>query len=860
MNQKSRIISFSLFGMLLSITMDAQPWSPATLHTTKLSEIEKRYERSVEQGLNARENKNEPNKEEGDYHFDRWMWYWQQHLNEKGEMVSQAATYQAWKAFQQNQIKQNKTTRTTNNASWSFAGPSSSPGGYSGIGRINNIGFHPTDSNTFIVATAGGGAWRTTNGGFNWTNLTSGLPVLGTSDVVYNPLNPNTIYLLTGDRDASDTYSLGVFKSTDGGQTWQPTGLTYNRTDFALTNAMVINSQDTNSLTIATSNGLMKSYDGGQSWKVKQVGNFKEVLYHPTDTSILYAASYSPGRVYRSTDGGQTWTITGNFVGSVRVSIAVTPAAINIVKAVVSNNNHGLQGIFNSNDTGQSFTNIFGSNTDCSQNILNGSMNLSSTTCDGQGWYDLTIAISPLNASIVYVGGVNTYRSTNGGVSWALVNQWWGSSPGIAVVHADKHKLKFNPLSPAIYECNDGGVYKSYNPLTWTDLTNGLQITQFYRIASSNVANFVIAGAQDNGSKRVHFSGVSKDLTGGDGMDCQMDYVDSNTYYTSTQYGNFNRTTNNGFSFKRIGPTGVSNGAWVTPLEIGRNNPMQLFVGYDHVYTSYDQGDNWADISPNFPTGSNITRLSVSPLNPNAVLVLQGASLRYTSDLGNTWQPIILLYGTGVSDIMLDVWDSTVVWVTYGGFTGTKVARYQFGNGWSRVQDSIPNIPIKCINMDSQNGTLYIGTDIGVFFKDTASTFWKPFINGLPVVPVTDLTINYATNEIWASTYGRGIWHSPRYMISTGVPSIPFASDVVKIIPNPNRGKFRIETENKMLKGANASIAVYNFSGQAVAKESVRFSDNGVVDIHLSNVPAGTYMIEIWANNIPAAKQKLIVY
>ena len=176
------------------------------------------------------------------------------------------------------------------------------------------MAFHPTNTNTFLVGSAGGGVWETTNNGLSWTALADHLPVLSVSDIDYNPLNPNTLYMCTGDRDSRDHYSIGVLKSYDGGVNWDTTGLKWGISQVRLTNCLVINPLDTNHLILATSEGIYRSFNGGQSFAKVQNGNFKQVLYHPTDTNIVYATSFftymngTDGQIFRSANGGATWT------------------------------------------------------------------------------------------------------------------------------------------------------------------------------------------------------------------------------------------------------------------------------------------------------------------------------------------------------------------------------------------------------------------------------------------------------------------------------------------------------------------------------------------------------------------------
>lgn len=809
------------------------------------------------------------------YHYKRWLWYWKEHLDDQGYMVSPMQNFLEAQRVKYVQTAA-KTTALPNLSQWSFSGPVSSPGGYNGIGRINVVAFHPTDVNTFIIGSAGGGCWRTTTSGASWTALYNDLPVLGVSDVDYNPLNPSTIFVCTGDRDASDTYSVGILKSTDNGTTWNVTGLQFAVTDFVLTNALVINPLDTNSLTVATSNGIYKSYNNGQTFTQVQTGHFKSVLYHPTDTNILYAGRYGDAQIFRSADGGASWTQVTGFNNCRRVEMAICPAAPSLVKAVVSNSQNGLDAIYNSTDDGQNFYPIYGYNSDCSQNILSGSLTPDPSSCGGQGWYDLCIAIHPGNPDQVVVGGVNTWYSNNGGGSFTIATQWYSGLPGVKTVHADKHYFAYNPLEPGVlYECNDGGIYKSQQPnsFLWSDLTNGLGITQFYRNAVTDAADFIIGGAQDNGTKMVSFSGVEDELTGGDGMDCQIDFASPQTFYTSSQFGKFNRTTNGGLTFQNINNIpGDPDGDWITPLIIHPWNSTTIIAGYNKVWASYDQGDSWIDISSGINTTTNMRRLSMSLSDDNTIYGLWGDNtIRKTSNFGSVWSVIGFPYGSvNVSDILADPKDKDRLWVTISGYSSNKVATYKpgsGGNGWTTLNTGIPNVPVRCIAIDSSNNTKYVGTDIGVWYRDTSMTDWAPYNNGLPTAEITDLGINYATNELWAATYGRGFWKSPRQRDTTGnIVSVPYVigplqPGSVTISPNPNQGRFTLSTSKELLKGQSIQLKILSFTGQIVYQQPHVFSSDGKISLQLPTTPArGAYIVQVLREDQLVGHAQMVIW
>ena len=230
-------------------------------------------------------------------------------------------------------------------------------------------------------------------------------------------------------------------------------GLFWNASDLVNCNSIVINPQDTNTVLVATNIGVYRSFDAGITWAKVFGGNVKQLTYNPTDTNILYVTGFGPSATSAnifcsSHDGGTTWQAKTSIIGANRIALAVTPQNPGIVKAIFAASSvYSLIGIYPSSDSGNTFVKIYG-DSGCSQNLLANAPKLTTTTCDGQGWYDLCIAISPLDSNEIVVGGVNTWLSTTGGKSWNVTSQWFNFLTGIKVIHADKHFLAFNPVSP----------------------------------------------------------------------------------------------------------------------------------------------------------------------------------------------------------------------------------------------------------------------------------------------------------------------------------------------------------------------------------------------------------------------------
>lgn len=856
-----------LFVLMFALqTAIAQPWMEnVKSENPTLQEIKKAFydywkDRPVEKGMGYKQ-------------FKRWEYYWEQRILPDGTFPSPSATWDAWQDYiATHPTEANKMSSAAN---WQFKGPSTTPGGYNGLGRINCIAFHPTNANTFWVGTPAGGLWKTTNGGSSWTTNTDNLPVLGVSDIAIDYTNPNIMYIATGDGDmgslsaltgspAGDTKSIGILKSTDGGVTWNTTGMNWNVTSAKLIRRLVMNPVYPQELTAATSDGLWRTLNGGTTWTQVKTGYFIDVEFKPNNSDTLYASTFALGnaQIFRSTDYGTTWNVVATIPSAMRINLAVSPAWPGLVDALCANTSGGLAGLWYSSNSGASFSQYFTAS--CNNNMLNGCAP-SSLGCGGQGHYDLAYAINPNNASEIWLGGVNTYRSTDGGSNWNLKTFWTtgstncGSNPGVATVHADKHFIAFHPLQAnTVFECNDGGLYKTTNGgTTWTDLSNGLQISQIYRIGvSQTITNNIICGLQDNGSREI-YNNQWYEQTGGDGMECIIDYTNANTEYASYAYGVIYRTYNFWSNQTTISQNipGQPQGAWVTPFVIHPTNPNILYAGYDKLYRSTNQGNSWSAISPVLTTDL-LRSVCVAPSNPNTIYVATFDTLYLTTNGGTNWYYVPLgIPNAKITYITVDPTNSQRVYITLSGYSaGNKV--YMSPNGgsnWYNYSGTLPNVPVNCIVY--QNGTnegLYVGTDVGVFYTDGSMNDWITYQTGLPNVVVTELEISYNNNKLWAATFGRGLWNSDLYSPSVGIENTNI-DKTVSVFPNPNNGTFTIQTNDEKV----TAIAIFNTLGEKVFEEIKINSSQKNID--LNKVNAGVYFIHITFDNNKSVNQKIII-
>ncbi len=782
----------SIIGVFFSIGLFAQPWlnnlpkkDRADITFLDYQNAFNEYWKSfdVKGGWYINE-KGEKQKAYGWKQFKRWENFWQDRVNRPDGSFPNTTAGAEYKKY----IAKNGQYRE-DEANWSCLGANSSEGGYAGIGRINTIAFHPTDLQTYWIGAPAGGIWVTTDGGDSWTVLSDNNDVLGVSAIVIpsDYETSNTIYIGTGDRDAKDNYSVGVLKSTDQGQTWQTTGLVFEPKDKHLVNNMRLHPENDNIIFAATTDGLYKTTDGGENWTNIYSAEFIDIEFCPNHPDTIYGATRN-GSIYRTTDGGDAWLAKYEPLGVKRVELAVTPADEAVVYALGSNYDNGLKGIYKSTDYGESFSKIYDD-----KNLLG--WESSGYDEGGQGWYDLSMAADLENADIVYVGGVNTWMSEDGGSSWELANHWIGN--GAQAVHADKHYLAYRPNDNMLFETNDGGVYSYTSADGWVDHTNGIVISQIYGLSTSqNSADNTVLGLQDNGTK-LRLDGVWYDVLGGDGMKCLVDYTNDEVQYGSLYYGQIRRTNNTWDSYVNISENigGSDKGAWVTPYVLDPQDHNTIYIGYSNLWKSNDQGETFESIGD---FGGKIRSIAVAPTNSDCIYIATSSSLYKTIDGGNDWISItsgLNLDDYRVTDIEVKQNDPKTVWVTISGFNSNSVRETRDGGqSWTNISEGLPEVPANCIIQNRLENTvehLYVGTDFGVFFKNGDEN-WTLFSNGLPNVVVTEMDFHYdysnpEATRLRASTYGRGLWETKPvltgnfapYVITQNVTSITSSSAVL---------------------------------------------------------------------------------
>lgn len=771
--------------------------------------------------------------------FRRWESYMAPRVYPSGNMTLPSQNYENFVQWENQQAAAGIPKSVAGN--WSFLGPTGKPTG-GGAGRLNFVRFDPTNSNTLYVGAPDGGLWKSTNGGTSWTTNTDQLTVIGVSDIAIDPTNTQIMYIATGDGDAGDSYSTGVLKSTDGGTTWVATGLTWTASQGRTISRLLINPTNPQILMAFGSNGIWRTTNGGTTW-TQPTGTFtcQDAEFKPGDPTVVYAC----GTIFKkSTDSGATWTaVTIPLTGIGRLSMAVTPANSAYVYLLAANNtDSGAKGVMRSTDSGTSFTTRMTAT--ASTNILGWD---NGADAGGQGWYDLTIAASPTNADEVYTGGVNTWKSTNGGTSFTLNTHWTGSYSK-PYVHADIHDIQYLPGSgTTVFACCDGGIFKTTNSGTaWSDISSNLCIAQQYRIGlSSSNATLLVAGHQDNGTNKLNGTTWSQ-IYGGDGMEGFIDRTSNTTMFASYVYGEYLKSTNSGTSWTAINtglPFGGGGGEeWLCAWHQDPVTATTLYAGgRTALYKSTNTGTSWSAVGT--PTGTgNVIEFVIAPSNNQIIYAIKSGTnaVSKSTNGGTSFTAVSTGLPTTVAPTCVTVsnTDPNIVYVTYSGYSGAnKVFKStNGGTSWTNISTGLPNIPVNTIVFQngSTNDAVYIGTDVGVYYKDN-TTAWIAFNTGLPNVSVRDLEIYYPTSRLRCATFGRGTWDSDLYSAVAAVPVASFTASATTICVG------QTVTYTNTSSGIPTSYA-WTFAGGTPATST---ATNPTVTYNT----AGTYTVALTATN-----------
>jgi hypothetical protein len=699
--------------------------------------------------------------------------YWQSHDKEaKGSgykpfmrWVSRAEAYvKADGTIQtpediQNELNKNVAKNSLiDNSNWLPAGPFSftETGSWSpGQGRVNTLVVDPNNINVYYIGTPGGGVWKSVDAGVNWIPLTDFLPEIGASAIAVDKNNSNIVYIGTGDDDGGDTRGIGLLKSTDGGATFNTTGLTFNNGRHI--SEIYIDPTDSNTLLISSNNGFYRSTDGGNTVTRTLNRNVKDIKLKPGDPNTIYLATND--QFYKSTNKGITWTqiTSGLPFNQGRTVIGVTPANANYVYLLIVDSNNDLVGVYRSQDSGNSFI-----KRDSGVDILESS----------QAWFDLALEVSPTNPETIYTGCLNVWKSTNGGSSFIKLNSWSNSSQP-TYTHADIHQIR--QFGNELFALTDGGVYRSTNDAgSFTDLTATAQIGQFYRVSVARQSSAEIAGGlQDNGGYS-RTGAAWKNYYGADGMESGIDPNDPNRRYGLIQRGGRLYFTINGGNSRSSSISGPEQGNWITPMQT--DSQGNIYVGYNSLYKVV--GNSFVAISPSF--GSNIDVLKIDP-NIDSIIYLAVDNILYKSvDAGATFLNMFS-FPEHITTIEVNANDSSIIYAATRYSNGRVYKSNNQGISFTDITGNLPNLGKNTLAHQglSVDEPLYVGTTVGVYRLNNSTGAWERFANNLPNVNVRDLEINTNDNTLTAATYGRGIWQTA---VQSAAPNTDI--DLVALVNN----------------------------------------------------------------------------
>jgi hypothetical protein len=660
--------------------------------------------------------------------------------------------------------------------------PTIEPGdAQNGVGRTSSLDFVGSD---IWVSTPGGGIWFGNflgGSSYNWTAKTDGIPNLAVQDIEICPSNTNIMYALTGAVGGFSGYrSTGVLKSTDAGNTWSTTGLTFPETGNVKGYKLLTHPTNTNIVWACTDNGLFRTADGGTTWTLvtyyTTVGGAQtnlssasyDIVYQPGSTTTMYATSSGP-YFYKSTDGGLTFLRVDRVTASLptsggRIQIGVTAANSNYIYLLYGDGT-AYQGLYRSTNGGTSFT--LRSST---PNVLG-----------SQAWRNICIAVSPTNVNDLYVGGLDAFKSVDGGANWTQIASWTSSNTS-NFCHADIFELKCD--ATYLYCAGDGGIYRMTRSTdTWISLMDNMQTGQIYRLGIDPTASaaFVTVGLQDNGTYRN--SGAQYlSIGGGDGMETIVKPSNTSVIYLSSQNGSFRRSDNDGSTSTSIFNSTIANttcgctdaGDWTTPAVLRPGNDNHIYIGYSNIYFNTTSGTGaWSWINTGFTT--SINSLEFAPSNNTILYATQGSTVRRFNLSGGVWSGVNI-NGTlpalsSINELTVDPTDANHLVIVLGGYTADRKVYETFNANlasptWTSIVRNLPNVPVNTVVMDNDAAnTIYIGTDIGVFVTNDNRVNWILYSNNLPTTRVYDLEINtaLATNRIYAATFGRGVFYAEVY-------------------------------------------------------------------------------------------------
>ncbi|MFI5263574.1 MAG: T9SS type A sorting domain-containing protein, partial [Candidatus Kapaibacterium sp.] len=742
-------------------------------------------------------------------------------------------------------------------------------------GRPTCIDFDPKFNSTIYLGTSGGGLWKTTDGGSNWSSLSDSWSSYAMGGVAVDPTNGNIIYACTG--DLYDRTGDGLYKSVDGGLNW--VHLVDANVTSVYCNQVLIDPQVHTTIYLTGRDGVRRSLDAGQTWKkIVGISGVTHMVIDPTNGQNLYAGG--GGVILKSTDGGNTWSssdLASNIDLKSTVTLGISKSDVSKIYASIGNGDNTTVGLALSSDYGSTW------------NLVNSTQYMSN-----QSFYDNACAVNPGNANTVLVGGLDIYSSTNGGTILNQRTDWRSSSSQSNFSHADIHVLAYSPYNQ-LYALTDGGVFSSgNNGGIWSQSKNSsLSTMLFVGGDAASDFSFIVGGAQDNGINRANNGDKAFAQTlGGDGGRCFISQVDGQFVY-STYIGPSLQKSGDGGKSWDYGPNPADPNN-IIPLgsrllsEINRQSDFYMtydvcetdpgflaIAGFSNVYYSNDGCTSLYQLPGKNVITGKVKAVHVADADHSVVYAGSTSGFAYVvtnaEDLTGSipWTKSTTQIGTA-SGFVTDPNDASKVWASISGYGSKHFWRStDYGKTWEAPATNLPDLDASTIAR-APNGDLFIGHAFGVMRSIDNGMTWEPLRDGIPLCQVTKLRVRGTSSEyLLATTYGRGMYRInikdlPRTIVTTGVSaSSSSASDMpafIRISPNPVQLNGRLSVSYRIPKDGDVSLLLYDELGREVRTLLKEFRPQGeqIAEADISSLPSGIYYAVLTSDG-HAVTQKLTV-
>lgn len=693
---------------------------------------------------------------------------------------------------------------------WSSLGPGNVGG------RTRALILDPRQPDTLYAGGVAGGVWKSTDGGLSWTALDDLAPNLAIGSLAMDPSSSQIVYAGTGEGYFNEdaVRGAGIFKTTDGGLNWTQLASTDNP-NFHYVNDIVISRRDPRRVYAATRTGVWRSKNRGRSWNrvlsPKVYGGCLDLALRTDLSSDFLFASCGTregtAAVWRNDEaekkGGWEQVLSESEMG--RTTLAIAPSDQDVVYALASTNQKGsfywgLSAVFRSDDGGRTW-NAQVRNTDPAplNRLLLTNAYFAISECGGngninQGWYDNSIAVDPVNPDRVWAGGIDLFRSDDGGKSWGVMSSWL--QPGEdEYVHADQHAIVFHPrydgvANKTLFVANDGGLFKTADALAapamspsavcsfgaiqtdWTSLNNGYGVTQFYYGIPYPDGATYFGGSQDTGVLKGSGNPDAWDVIfPGDAGYVAVDPVNTDVVYASLTNLSIYKSTDGWKSFAPA-TSGIAGDKFlfITPFVLDPADPKRLWTGGGRLWHTTNGAGTWGLASAQLQ--GQVSTIAVFPTDSDRVLAGTSEGWIYRSTSARTatkdtvWASAQPRKGF-VSSVAFDPSDPNVVYATYSNFGGVHVWKSTDGGAtWTGIdgvgRGALPDLPVNAIAVDPEDEKiLYLGTDLGVFVSKDGGANWLVENTGFANVMTAWLAVLKhpdGTRSLFAFTHGRGAW------------------------------------------------------------------------------------------------------